>query len=308
VLSVAVARGGAHASGAALARYNETHVVGAHFPKQLVGRVTRVELRAPPQRIASLTVTADEIITKIADPSRIAAVTRFADDATIEPTAGLAPKAAARISGVDPEHVVALEPDLVFVAHYTLESAVRILAAAGVPVVRLKSTRSFEDVRANVRTTAQALGEEPRGEAEIARMNERLARVAERTTARSRPRVLYYSGGSYTSGSGTLVDEKIREAGGRNVAADAGITGFASVSLDLLVGLDPEIIVVPRFSRNDDAAVQDLRTSPAWRDVAAVRDARVYSIPASSLTSESPEGVRGVEELARLFHPEAFTP
>ncbi len=60
--------------------------------------------------------------------------------------------------------------------------------------------------------------------------------------------MLYYSPVGYTAGTGTLVDEKIRLAGGRNVAEEVGIVGFKNVAVDLLAGLDPEIILVPRWS------------------------------------------------------------
>ena len=113
-----------------------------------------------PRRIASLTVSTDEMLASLVSPDRIAAVTHFADDPTIELSAGFAPKSAARIRGIDPEGVVALQPDIVFVAHYTLESAVRILSSATIPVVRLREARSYDDVEANIRLLSSALGDE----------------------------------------------------------------------------------------------------------------------------------------------------
>ena len=287
-------------------RYVATEVEGDGFPKVLVSGSGRQTLGAPPRRIASLTVTADEILGAIAPPERIVAVTRFADDKTIEPNAGSLPKSAARIAGIDPERLIALEPDLVFVAHYTLESAVRVLTSATVPVVRLRETRSYGDVEANVRLTAAALGEPARGEALVQRMRSELGHVTDAVRARERPRVLYYSAVGYTSGSGTLVDEKIRLSGGRNAAAEAGIRGFQNVSLDLLVALDPDVILVPRWSKDDVSPVREVTESPIFRDVAAVKRGRVFAVAAAALTSESPEGAAGVKLIARLLHPEAF--
>ena len=110
----------------------------------------------------------------------------------------------------------------------------------------------------------------------------------------------------YTSGTGTLVDEKIRLAGGRNATENAKIVGYTNVSLDILVGLDPEVIVVPRFSSDTDTPVREVMESVAFRDVSAVKHHRVFAMAASELTSESPDGALGVERLARLLHPEAF--
>jgi iron complex transport system substrate-binding protein len=289
-------------------RYVATHVEGRRFPKSLVSADGTIPLARAAGRIASLTVTADEIVTSIVQPERIVAVTHFADDPAIAASADRAPKGAARIAGVNPERVLSLEPDLVFVAHYTLDDAVRVLSSARIPVVRLSKTHSFAEVDDNVRLVAATLGEEERGEALLARMHATLDRVRASVQGRPAPTVLYYSQVGYTSGSGTLVDEKIRLAGGRNATEKAEIVGYTSVSLDILVGLDPEVIVVPRFSRDEDTPVREVMESIAFRDVSAVKHRRVFSLPASELTSESPDGARGVERLARLLHPEAFTP
>jgi len=286
--------------------YGETLVVGDRFPKLLVSGSGRQTLKAKPTRIASLTVTGDEILTALVDPDRIVAVSRFVDDPAISMCAGRAPKAAARIRGLDPEAIVALEPDVIFVAHYTLDYAVRLLMGANLPVVRFRVVHSYDDVEANVRLVAAAVGAESEGRASIESMNARLRRVADRVAARPRPRVLYYSPVNYTSGKSTLIDEKIRRAGGVNAAAEFGLVGFDNVTLDVLLALNPDVIVVPRWS-SDEAALHDLTSNPAWREVSALQARRVYAIAASALTSEAPDGVLGVEELARLLHPEAFS-
>jgi iron complex transport system substrate-binding protein len=285
--------------------YGYTEVEGEAFPKTLVARSARQVLHAAPERIASVTVAGDEMLTALVDPARLVAVSRFVDDPSISMCSDRVPKAAARIRGMDPESIIALTPDVVFVAHYTLDHAVRLLVGAGIPVARFRVVHSYADVEANVRLAASVAGEETRGRALVQSMNERLADVARRVAGRSPPRVLYYSPTNYTSGRGTLVDEKIRRAGGSNAAAEFGLVGFDNVTLDVLLALNPDVIVVPRWS-TEEAARRDLVANPAWQDVPALRNDRVYAIAASALTSEAPDGVLGVEELGRLLFPEAF--
>jgi iron complex transport system substrate-binding protein len=170
----------------------------------------------------------------------------------------------------------------------------------------MKSVRGFEDVAVNVRLTAAVVGEEARGEALISEMETRLELVAARVRDRVEPRVLYASTGGYTTGAHTLVDEKIRRAGGRNAATEAGLTGDVVVSLDLLVALDPDVIIVPAWSANTEAPVREITEAPAWRRSRVVREKRVHAVGAGLLTSESQDAVLGVEELARVLHPEAF--
>jgi iron complex transport system substrate-binding protein len=286
--------------------YGYTRVEGDAFPKLLVDEGGRQPLPSAPKRIASITVSGDEILTHLVDPDRLVAVSHFADDPAISMCADRVPKAAARIRGVDPESIVALEPDVIFVAHYTLDHAVRLLVGAGIPVAKFRDVHSYVDVEANVLLAAGVVGAEARGKSLVASMNERLGNVERRVRGRTPPRVLYYSPTNYTAGRGTLIDEKIRRAGGSNAAAEFGLVGFDNVTLDLLLALNPDVIVVPRWS-TDQAALRDLTANPAWKETTALRNGRVFPIAASTLTSEAPDGVLGVEELARLFFPEAFT-
>jgi iron complex transport system substrate-binding protein len=286
--------------------YGPTRVEGTSFPRALRSGSRSVTLAAPPRRVASLTLSADEVLAHLLEPERVRALTWFVDDPTISTCKGFAP-AAARVRGLDPERIIALEPDLVFVAHYSLESAVRILAAASIPVVRLREVHSFADIGENVRVVSAALGEEARGERLVAAMKERITVLQERTAGRPRPRVLYFTGGGYTAFAGTIVSEKIALAGGLNAAEQLGLQGMKSAALDVLVGLDPDVIIVPQWSPDDRAPVRQVTESAAFRSSRAVRARRVHALPARDLTSESPDSVSGVELLARLLHPEAFS-
>lgn len=291
-----------------LGQGGSTRIDGATFPKVVVspngGRQT---IPGPPRRIVSLMLGADEILTRLVAPERIAAVSRFADNPRLSTCSDRVPKGAARIRGIDPEGILALEPDIVFAAGYTLESAVRVLAGAGVPVVRFGDYVSFADVASNVAMAGQAVGAEAEAKALVDAMYGRLEAVAARVGDRAPPRVLYYSQGGYTAGRDTLVDEKIRRAGGLNVVAEAGVTGPRHLGVDLLVTLDPDLIVLPKYAPGPDAVVRRMVGGPAWHDVRAVREGKVHVVDAKLLTAVSPDGVEGVEALARIFHAEAFS-
>jgi iron complex transport system substrate-binding protein len=290
-----------------LRRLGDPVVQGREFPKVVVDPSGRrsVVSRAP-RRVVSMMLGADEMLTAMVDPERIVGLSRFANNDVVSTCSDRVPPHAARIRGVDPEPILALEPDLVFAAGYTLDSGVRILDGAGVVVVRFASYRSFDDIAKNLRIMGQVLGREDRAEALVAQMERRLARITERVSTLPAPRVLYYSPVGYTSGGHTLVDEKIERAGGRNVIADAGMEGPKHLAVDLMVALDPDVIIVPRWTPDDDP-VRALAQDPAWRGTRAVRGDRVHALDAKWLTSVSQDGVRGVEQLARVLHPEAFS-
>src|SRR5204863_9658742 len=70
-------------------------------------------------------------------------------------------------------------------------------------------------------------------------------------------RVLYYDPPGYTMGARTLVDEMIRRAGGRNAAAEIGVVGPGQIGVEMVLALQPDAIVMPRYGgmAGDDVAV-----------------------------------------------------
>ncbi|MEM1092783.1 MAG: ABC transporter substrate-binding protein, partial [Pseudomonadota bacterium] len=208
----------------------------------------------------------------------------------------------------DVEEVIAAQPDLVLLAAYTNAVTASMLLDAGIALLRFTRFDSHDDIRSNVRTLALAVGEEGRGEAWLAEMDERIDAVRNRVAGRERPRVLFYGMSGSTAGPGSLMHETITLAGGKNVSAETGLGSLPRISPELAVSLQPEIVLLNGWSGADGPSASDiLLKNPAWQGVPAVRSGRIYSIEGAWLTSISPHRVRGVEEVARLLHPGAFT-
>ncbi|MGL5095090.1 MAG: ABC transporter substrate-binding protein, partial [Planctomycetia bacterium] len=155
---------------------------------------------------------------------------------------------------------------------------------------------------------------EPEGARKLAVwMDETLLTAARRAAgAKTLPRTLYYSGG-YTAGSRTVFDELLRAAGGVNAAAAAGLVGYAQLSTELAVSLDPDVVILPgsRDVTGDGTpgGLYDPKSvvvdDPAWRSTKAVRTGRVYVLPAERLTAISHFVVLGACDLAAVLHPTA---
>ncbi|HEX6971971.1 MAG TPA: ABC transporter substrate-binding protein, partial [Limnochordia bacterium] len=106
----------------------------AGFPRTVVdvtGRALRLE--APPRRIVSTFLGADEIVLSLVDRSRVAMVTTFAQD----PASSFVVAAAQGIRAVqniNAETIVALKPDLILVNRFSNPEVVEQLIALGQPV------------------------------------------------------------------------------------------------------------------------------------------------------------------------------
>ena len=288
--------------------FHATQVVGHDFPKRLIDPSGVPQtLAEPPGRILSGVLASDEILTALVTPERLAGVTYLVDEPGLSEIAKRLPPDLPRLHG-EAETILALQPDLVVLASYTRATTIRLLASAGVPVVRFQWYRSFADIMNSIRMLAAAVGADDNGARLIANMRLRIAKVEARTRGLTRPRVLYYGGGGYSAGRDTLIDAMITLAGGHNVARDVNLQGQGRLPLEVAVSLRPEVILVSQWERltSGNRAAAFLH-HPVWGEVPAIRDGRVYGIKGAWLSSVSHYSVKALEAIARVLHPEAFT-
>jgi iron complex transport system substrate-binding protein len=258
-----------------------------------------------PERIVSSVLAVDEILAEIVSPSRIAGVTKAVDNPALFAYPGVIPQSAVRHHG-GIEEILRLEPDLVFVANYSREATVRFLLSLHIPVVKLGQYSSIADVMRNVREVGSAVGAGERAEMLVQDMERRLAHVQAQVADLAKRRVLYYSEGGITAGRATVIDEAIALAGGTNVASIAGLSGEVEIPLELAVSLSPEVIILPGWKKDVSSPMAEkLASDVRWQDVPAVKNGEVHTVRSSVLTTLSHRIAGGVEELARLIHPEA---
>ena len=284
-----------------------TQIQGGKFPLTLSDPVgLTFKLETPPQRIVSVTLGTDEILADLIPFSRIAAITQIADNPTISNVAGHYPQHIPRISG-EVEQIIAQQPDLVFVSTYTRAETVRLLLGSNIPVVRLNQFESLADIKHNILTVARVTDSLPQAKQLISALEQQQANIEAKVSERSRPRVLYYNLNNSSSGPDTTIDEMIHLAGGYNVIRETGIRGSRKVREELVIGLQPEVILVSGWNQADGPSPADqLSNRPAWKNVPAVINKRVYNLEGSWLFSVSQFSWQGVGKIAPLLHPDAF--
>ena len=261
----------------------------------------------PPKRIVSVTLATDEILLALVPPERIVALTLWADDPVYSNVAVEARSILLR-TRANAEQVVAYQPDLILVAPYTLASVKSLLEESGSPVLALQSYNSIAEIQHNIIAVGRAVGESARAQALVNQMERRLAGVQEHVRGLPRPAVLYYTPGGFTTGRGTTMDEIMTSAGGTNVAATAGLWRYKKLSKEQFIVLNPQFILVggdPHAPEHESLRPL-LLADPALQDIDAVRTGRIYVIPYSAISTVSHHIIKGVEEVARVLHPQAF--
>jgi iron complex transport system substrate-binding protein len=273
---------------------------------------TPVTVQAAPRAILSLTLPTDEILFDLVTPDRIRAIEVFAADPGISNIADRVSAVPLRVAG-ERERVLALSPDLVFVADWKEKDFVQALREAGVTVFVVSTPSDFVGLAAEVKAIGTLVGEPAKADTLLAKVNARLAAVANRVKdvpAGSRPTVLSYSFWASTYAKGTSFDALVTQAGLVNAATKAGLEGWPQLSKEQVIALDPDIIALPSWSydgKNDPEAFRAAFVAdPAFAGLKAVRTGRVLVMPDKHLQATSQYMVDGVEDLARAAWPERF--
>jgi iron complex transport system substrate-binding protein len=267
----------------------------APFPRQLrdaSGRV--ITIKAPPQRIVSMTLSTDEILLAICSTERITGFSALALDPKYSNIVAEA-RASAKPIVENAEQILRIEPDLIFVASYTRAETVEQLEAAGATVFRFANFISIEDIKQNIRTVGYAIGEDERAEALVAQMERDLSAIRARVpVGGARPRVMSFSADGYTAGTNTLFDDIVRAAGAINVAAEQGLEGYPRISAEQVAAWQPDFIIAGA----DGSALEDTRrrllANPAVAATDAARADRIILIENRYFLTVSQYVVRAV--------------
>lgn len=252
----------------------------------------------PPQRVASINLSGDEVLIEILPPERLVSVTRWVDDPDTSLAAGRVPPQIYRFQKVDIEQLVALKPELVVVSEYTDADFLKLLERSGIRSHRMQGLDTLAGVRQAILDLGRTVGAEDGAERLVARYDATLADVARRLQGAKKPRVLYWSGGM-TAGADTAIGALIEGAGGINVGRELGVSGISPAGAERAFAADPDVVLVTTWPD----AVDDVAAHPLLSQLRAVREKRVLPMPNRLLVALSQHTAEAVWWLAARLHP-----
>lgn len=265
--------------------------------RMIDGLGREVLMPASPGRIVSLAPSVTATIVALGLGEHLVGVTSFC---TLPPELG----GVARIGGMlNPslEALRALRPDLLLATSSGNDPALASQARAlGLPLYTVH-TPDVDGTLQAIEKLAGALGEAARGRSLAARLSKRLQAVRDRFRGNRLPRVLFLVWGDplVAPGRGAFLTDTLARAGADSVTSDAE-GSWPSFSLESLIARAPEVIL----TTEKNAGVLDrLRRDPVWTGVPAVRQGRLYLV-GEAIEQPGPEMVDGIEEVARLLHPD----
>jgi ABC-type Fe3+-hydroxamate transport system substrate-binding protein len=232
----------------------------------------------PPQRIASRTVLADEVMWALGPEvqARVVGLSTLADDPRYSMVADQWPGSTPRI-GTDPEQLLAVAPELVIVASFTAPEY-RAAIEDKVELLVLEDFSGFAGYLANLAKIGEALGEVDGA----TRLRERfLARQRELEAARpsvdQRPTVVGWDYGNMPA-AGTSFDDAARCAGFVNIPAREGMSGHPRVDAEQVLAWNPAWIVVSCGEGSCVEAIARLGEQPGFSSLEAVARKQVIAI------------------------------
>ena len=252
-----------------------------------------VRLAAPPRRVVSLAPSLTEIVFLLGREGSLAGVTRFCN---FPPAAKALPNVGG-VSDPDVERIVALSPDLVLcTTDGNPREKVRALEEMGIPCFAV-APQNLGAIFTAIERVGALLGDTDRGIAEAAALRRRAQRVraATRGTDGPSPGVLFVVSTApvIAAGSGTFMDELVRLAGGRNVAAR--LAGrYPRLSVEDLVAARPDMVIVAGMT----GVERFPREVTRWKEVPAFRDDAVVTLDGDLVTRPGPRMVSALERIS----------
>ena len=255
-----------------------------------------VAINGTPQRIISLAPSNTEILFALGLGERTVGVTDYCD----YPPEALNKTKVGGYANPDVEKIVALDPDLILVAHGTPMDVINSMAGLGLTVFGIKTT-DLDDLLNDIRRIAEITDKEVEAQALTSEMESRIEAVTNQTEElEQRPRVFYivWHDPLWTAGSGTFIHELIEKGGGVNIFQN--VTGYPTISIEEVIVRDPEIIITSEWSYEWAINASELASTNASQT------GRIYTLDDDLVQRPGPRLVEGLEWFAHFIHPEMF--
>jgi len=263
-----------------------------------------VNIDKVPQRIVSHVPSITETLFALGLEERVVGVSdycNYPEEAKLKPSVG-------DYFNPSIERIVALEPDLVLTDGHSQN--INGLEALGITFFVI-DPKDIDGILKDIELLGKITGVEKKAKALVSEMNSSLAQVISQAEGAPKVRVFYVFDATdlnnpWTAGPGSFVDSLITMAGGENIAAKAQ-EAWVQFSIEQLVSSDPEIIMIDASHGTAVVSKEELRAHPAWQGISAVKLGRIQIVDGDLVNRSGPRIIQGLEEIAKIIHPELFT-
>ncbi len=279
---------------------------GTLYPLDVTDLLGRpVELTGVPQRIVTTHPTATEVLCSAGGlPVGCDSSSKYPPEVVGLPAVGSA-------YYLSVEAIAGLQPDLVIMEALTQARYLDSLSALGVPVMAVRAA-SLDDVVDSLKLVGKVIDRSEDAAAAVKDIEDRIeaAQASQAASGLSRSVLVLIAdeqGKIYAARADSYPGTIAGLLGLNNLAADmAGsgpFTGFAELTGEVLVGLDPDVIFTITPAPQPAPRLSALLPSlPVYRDKAAVKEGRLVELdPSLYLQAQGPRIASAVEGMLQIM-------
>ena len=265
-----------------------------------VGR--KVVVPSPPKRIISLAPNITEILFGLGLDEEIVGVSthcNFPERAKSKVQVG-------SYISLDFEKILFLKPDMVIATGAgNTRDMVERLEKLGFPTYVI-FPKNFDGILRSIDHLGKVVDREKEARAIIQEMKRRRQRVVDLTRGLPRPKVFLQIGEApiVTVGKGSFADDLIDLAGGDNIAREEKEM-YPRWSMEEILKRSPEVILISSMNPKGDYQ-RLLQEWARWKVIPAVKNGHISLIDSDLIDRPSPRIINGLEEIAKVLHPERF--
>lgn len=245
----------------------------------------------PAQRIVSLNLCTDELLLRLADPSKIASVTWLSRNPAGSNVSEMAERVPINYGLA--EQIIAADPDLVLAGTFTTRIAVGMLKRTAIPVIEFDVPRSLDEMRRQIGDVARLVQAEDKGRQLIEEIDRRIAAIAARPRS-LRPTAVVLNPNGATVGQGTLADQVMTAAGLDNIAARLRTDNYGQMPLEIVALHEVDVLIVSASRDGPPSRATEVLSHPI---LSKLPRTRIVVLPGRLWTCGGPGVAEAVERL-----------
>ena len=273
------------------------------WPRKIIINDKEISIMERPEKVLTISLGHDEILFGISNKDQIAGTTSFAQDegSNIQLKSEGLP-----VVTTDPETIIALSPDLVFADPYASVELMDTLEDIGITVIQTSLDNSAQGRQNDIwmmsyitgnLNNALVLNEDI--DAKVKILNDLAAENLENTKNLI---TLSWWDAYWTAGSGSTEDAIIQLAGGKNVSAMNGVESNNTIEKELLISMNPEMILITQSVQwGGQDFYDELMSDESLASIEAIKNNEVYMVNSNWWSTLSYWNIKGSEQLAKIL-------
>ncbi len=209
------------------------------------------------------------------------------------------------------ELIISLNPSIVIASSIVDPAFMESLEKAGIETLQVIKEESLNGTYELIEEIAIAIGKTEEAAHLVTNLKDRIEKVTSITSQIPKDEkksavyiISWGDWGDYAATGDTYLNDVLEAAGAINAAKSAS---FWSISKELLISQDPDVVLLPKYSYSDPEAdiIAFKATAPYSNLKASLNDA-VYSVNGDAAERQGVRTADTIEEIAQLLYPSLF--